>query len=835
VTEALAVPQLGDDVDTLTAVLLYAGAGWYVLPVLRGTKKPGSIVGQCWQDKSSRDPKQITAWFAGTDHGIALHCGRSGAVVFDVDNPGRLPDILREHLGAAPYQSTRADVTGRGHYIFAQPPTRTIGNSTGRLGGAWGEVRGLNGVIAVEPTVHPDGGHYRWQRTGVVPALPDELGDQLDDASPADDAAPDEVIAAFIAKHRQSSRPQILAGLTSWLRGQINDGASRHQSTLTALVGTMKEAAAGFYPAQVALDEIKPMFIEAVAQPPASRRQNPARNGAIAESEFQGILAWSVGQALSADLDAVRARADEKMPDDEPLFDGDPIPLTPKIIDVPPFPVDALPDVIENMVTELAEATQTDRAMAATSALTVLAACVGGHAEIQVRRGWREPLCLFTNTVARPGERKSPVQAAMIKPIRDAEAELSVDGEVEHLKLADELDMAKKTVDQLNKAAVNAAAKAASPDATDQDKKTAAAAAQAARDAKAIMREIQVPVIPRLLADDATPEATASLLADHGGRIAIVSAEGGIFDTIAGRYAKTVNIDVYLKGHAGDTIRVDRQGRAPQYIPRPALTVGLMIQPRILETIAANRDFAGRGLLARFLYARPQSRVGRRRPGAAPVGENTESQYNHWIKKLASDMAGWAGDPAVLMLDERAEAAVLRIEEAIEPTLAEEGELAVSPGLTDWGSKYVGAVVRIAGLLHLAEHGANGVRYPVQAETIEAAERIGAHFKAAAINVFAEMDADDNTADAVYLLRRVAALDVDEVSERDLFTACSRSRFPTKADMAPALKRLVDHGYLLPLDTPKPTGGGRVSPLFKVHPVAAIAADAADAAKGSTS
>ena len=37
---------------------------------------------------------------------------------------------------------------------------------------------------------------------------------------------------------------------------------------------------------------------------------------------------------------------------------------------------------------------------------------------------------------------------------------------------------------------------------------------------------IDVPAIPRLLADDATPEAVASLLAEHDGRIAIVSRRG---------------------------------------------------------------------------------------------------------------------------------------------------------------------------------------------------------------------------------------------------------------------------------------------------------------------
>lgn len=144
----LSIPELPPDVDILTAALAYAECGWYVLPVRRGTKKnPGSVVGDHWQDKSSRDPAQIAAWFAGTDRDIALHCGRSGAVVVDVDKPDKVPGEWAAHLDPAPCQSTRPDTPGRGHYAFAMPPGRSIGNPTR----PWGEIRGLNGVIMAEP------------------------------------------------------------------------------------------------------------------------------------------------------------------------------------------------------------------------------------------------------------------------------------------------------------------------------------------------------------------------------------------------------------------------------------------------------------------------------------------------------------------------------------------------------------------------------------------------------------------------------------------------------------------------------------------------------------
>jgi hypothetical protein len=82
-----------------------------------------------------------------------------------------------------------------------------------------------------------------------------------------------------------------------------------------------------------------------------------------------------------------------------------------------------------------------------------------------------------------------------------------------------------------------------------------ATAADAALDAE----NTHVPALPRLVADDVTPEAAASLLAEQGGRLAVLSAEGGIFATMAGRYSGGVpSLEVFLKGHAGDLLRVDR-------------------------------------------------------------------------------------------------------------------------------------------------------------------------------------------------------------------------------------------------------------------------------------
>jgi hypothetical protein len=477
-------------------------------------------------------------------------------------------------------------------------------------------------------------------------------------------------------------------------------------------------------------------------------------------------------------------------PDDD--YPEAPIPLV-RAVPVPPFPVDALPGPIADMVTAVAEATQTDQAMPGTCVLSVLSAATGGHAEIEIRGGWREPLNTYTATVAAPGERKSAVQRELIRPLLAEERRLISEGAAARSEAQTRKDVAAKEAERQR----NAAAKA-KPDEYD-------AALADAIGAVALADSISVPPIPRLVVDDITPEELASKLAEQGGRLAVITAEGGPFDIIAGRYSRLPNMDVWLKAHCGDEIRVDRKGRAPEHVARPALTLGLMIQPAVIDAIASNRDFRGRGLLARFLYAWPTPRVGHRRIAAEPVADGIRASYETTVRELLAAMVKWAGDPAVLTLTGGAHRAMIEIETAIEATLAGTGELA---SLADWGAKFCGAVARIAGILHLAEHGEPGCYTPVTEATVRHAYRIGGYFRACAINTFAGMGMDHATADAVYLLSRLQQTGVGELSERDMLREARRLR--TTAELKPAIDRLVEHGYLIPLTRPESeSAGGR--------------------------
>ena len=158
----------------LDAALTYAADLGYVLPTNPAVdiKSPGSVVKGHWQDQSSRDPTQIRAWWSeNPDYGIALHCGRSGLIAFDLDindldqitEDGRLD--IADALRSCPTVHLTRNTGDRGHYLYLMPEGAMFGNSAGSFT-RWGQVRGKNGVIILAPTPHPDaanGGHYHWK------------------------------------------------------------------------------------------------------------------------------------------------------------------------------------------------------------------------------------------------------------------------------------------------------------------------------------------------------------------------------------------------------------------------------------------------------------------------------------------------------------------------------------------------------------------------------------------------------------------------------------------------------------------------------------------------
>ncbi len=476
---------------------------------------------------------------------------------------------------------------------------------------------------------------------------------------------------------------------------------------------------------------------------------------------------------------------------------------------LPTFPTDQLTPTLREWALAVAEATQTPVDLAAALALATLSAAVQKKFEAVITPGWSEPLSTYWCAALDPGNRKSAVYSEATKPLSAWEAE-----------------RAREMAPRIQEALVAHGIKSHAFEAA---KKTAAKAGvgmldseQKAQQLGAELASLKVPVAPQITADDATPESLSVLLSEQGGRIAVMSPEGGIFDTIAGRYSNGVaNIDLLLKGHPGDPLKVDRVRRASVWIQRPAVTLGLTVQPSVLEGLATKKEFRGRGLLARFFFVVPESRVGFRNTRPPPVPDTVRRRYAALCQSLLA--LPERRDP---LTDEIA-ATEIRFSDAARECLlnfADELEPRLRPGadlepIRDWAAKLIGGTARLAALLHLAsgfEDSEDFVRDVVIERWVERARIIATYLLTHSLAAFRSMGADPDLSRAIKLLARLRKLGTLRITRRDLHQAV-KSSFPKADELDKPLTLLEENGHVRVV-TPSQKGPGRPSPIVLVNP-----------------
>ncbi|MCX5742213.1 MAG: YfjI family protein [Proteobacteria bacterium] len=456
---------------------------------------------------------------------------------------------------------------------------------------------------------------------------------------------------------------------------------------------------------------------------------------------------------------------------------------------LPDFPLATLPPWVRDWTEAEAIALQVPIDLPATLVLAVVALTVARKVEIEAKPGHIEPLNIYVLDVLPSGERKSPVLRDATRPVEDYER-------FETENTAREISKVEASRSLLNARAKKAEAEAkANPD--DAVAADAFIAAVLAADA------VKVPALPRYIADDATPEALGRLLSEQAGRLGIVAAEGGVLDIVAGRYADGPVCEVLLRGYSGDTHRVDRVSRGAEHVERPALTLALAVQPVVLDAAMNNETFAGRGLLARFFYSLPKSSVGYRDVRAPAVSDEIRTAYHTHVTTLLG--VPHNEQPYMLVLDEQARERYYGHAQKIEEMLRPGGRLAA---IREWGSKLLGGTVRLAGLLHVADHVDNvdaGLRQQVPAATYERAITIGEYLIEHARIAFGVggVAALGNAKKILDWIRRDKIATVIERDCRD------GSSIPTMDEVRAALDVLGEHHYLREVAPPPSKGRGR--------------------------
>lgn len=485
-----------------------------------------------------------------------------------------------------------------------------------------------------------------------------------------------------------------------------------------------------------------------------------------------------------------------------------PIPLEAHT-ELPSFPLEALPSWWREWVEAEAQATQTPVDMAAMLALAVVATACQRLLIVRVRKGWTEPPCLYISIALPPGSRKSAVARDAREPLDTYEREQADRLAPEIARSQDVLAAAQKRHER----AIAQAAKADGP-----TRSSAEANVRAAR-AELTAADDEMIVAPQLSCADCTQEALARLLSRNGECISLLDAEGcGPLAIMCGRYTDgSAAIDLYLRAHVGDLYRCDRVGREPIILRRPVLTIAVTMQPEVLRQLGERREMRGLGLLARFLWVTPQSTVGRRvsRPKLMP--EHVRVAYAQYVRALLELRRAGANEPHVVQLSAAADDVIAAWSDRLEPRLGAGGDL---EHVADWAGKLGGTIVRIAGVLHAAEHGECPWGIEISAETVRRAIRVGEYLLPHALAALSQMGVDPAVTDARYVLEWLLARDLRTIARRDLWHAM-RGRYPRSEMIAPALAVLLEHGWIRIYEPRAARGPGRPpSPTIELSPLA---------------
>lgn len=154
------------------AARAYAAHGWQVFPCRSGEKVPATLHGV---HEATTDVDTIDRWWAADpNRNVAIATGEpSGVYVLDIDGEDgfdHFGELCANHRELAPGALWQATPSGGAHGLFAHPGGR-LPNTAGKLAPSV-DTRGDGGYILVAPSVHPNGGTYRWMAKTYPPTMP---------------------------------------------------------------------------------------------------------------------------------------------------------------------------------------------------------------------------------------------------------------------------------------------------------------------------------------------------------------------------------------------------------------------------------------------------------------------------------------------------------------------------------------------------------------------------------------------------------------------------------------------------------------------------------------
>lgn len=462
--------------------------------------------------------------------------------------------------------------------------------------------------------------------------------------------------------------------------------------------------------------------------------------------------------------------------------------------DTPDIPACLLPGVFQEFAKSLAESVEVPEALCVMTVLGVISSVTSKFCKVSPFEGWEEPVNIYTLIALPPANHKSIVLARCKEPLVEWEQEQE---KIFRSKIKQHLSE-RKTQEKII-----------------EGLRTKAAKIEDLNEQQRLIHEItakesaleETPAAPQLFVNDVTPESLTTILSEQNGRLAIFSDEGGVLETLGGLYSNgAANVDILLKGIDGGEIRVRRKDKSISL--NPYLTMVLAVQPIIIQNLISKQAYIGNGMVERFLYVLPHSKLGYRTHDKPALRKELRSTYSAKIKAFLNEISC----EKIFTLTPEAKNAWKQFQSEIEIELRPDGKLGNCQG---WGGKICGFALRIAGLLHVAEHGIrlNEINSQTMNHAIAISELLIPHTIAA----FGLMAMDEATEDAKWLWEWILARGQLTFTKSEILMRTRNKKLGKAERLNRALKILKERNLLsdaATLPTKKPTS------LYHVHPLA---------------
>lgn len=438
-----------------------------------------------------------------------------------------------------------------------------------------------------------------------------------------------------------------------------------------------------------------------------------------------------------------------------------------------PFPLDCLPDDLRDFVQATAESKQLSPDMVALFALGLLGVvCTGCYAD---SFEMTEPMQLYICCIASPGEGKSralrPMRAPVDRWIADENERRAVDVRVTAKELEDA-----KTAERLLKR-----------NATKQERWEAAQKVIGCQ--KALVLPFPVP------GTDATPAAVEDDMQKYGGKFFLIATEGATLANLSGQNTKDgkTNVDVVNSAFDGDGVHTRRVSRESVNIEHAHGAILIAVQPTAVQSFLHNKDLNGNGLLSRFLFSKPPTKIGTRTLlGNAPIPRKVAEAFDKRMYALCGEVMN-TGKTFTCQPD--AVTVLAAYFDEVEKQLAHGGLL--TNVFDGWGARCAPKALRISGLLAAWE----GVDQ-ITAKNMRAAVTIMQYFTTQALLQcgFGGTLGDEASALLDKITERkwrsFAVKDLKQATKRrQIFEAASNDKERAKRYSA-GLAELMEYGYI---------------------------------------